>query len=94
MAAEILDRKQLISLLNEDLSREYQAVISYVIYSQVLKGAQYMKIATELESHAKEELDHARRKYPNRSTTWAACHSHPQPVKLSEKGRGHAPRRP
>jgi bacterioferritin len=52
-------RKQLIALLNEDLSREYQAIIAYVNYSQVLKGAQYMNIAGELEVHAKEELAHA-----------------------------------
>src|SRR6202008_1681794 len=52
-------RKQLIDALNEDLSREYQAIIGYVIYSQVLKGAEYMSIARELESHAKQELEHA-----------------------------------
>src|SRR5258705_13577267 len=52
-------RKQLIDNLNEDLSREYQAIIAYVVYSQALKGAQYMSIARELETHAKEELAHA-----------------------------------
>jgi bacterioferritin len=52
-------REQLISLLNEDLAREYQAIIAYVVYSQVLKGAQYMQIAGELERHARQELDHA-----------------------------------
>jgi bacterioferritin len=52
-------RKQLIDLLNEDLAREYQAIIAYVVYSQTLKGAQYMSIATELEKHAGEELKHA-----------------------------------
>ena len=52
-------RQQLISLLNEDLSREYQAIIAYVTYSQVLKGAQYMNIAEELQTHARQELDHA-----------------------------------
>jgi len=52
-------REQLIELLNQDLSREYQAIIAYVVYSQVLKGAQYMKIASELEVHAGEELAHA-----------------------------------
>src|SRR5207342_3065594 len=52
-------RKQLIEKLNEDLSREYQAIIAYVVYSQVLKGAEYMNIATELEKHAGEELSHA-----------------------------------
>jgi bacterioferritin len=52
-------RKQLIALLNEDLSREYQAIIAYVVYSQVLKGAEYMAIAKELEAHALEELQHA-----------------------------------
>jgi bacterioferritin len=45
--------------LNEDLVREYQAVIAYVVYSQVLKGAAYMNIADELALHAKQELDHA-----------------------------------
>jgi len=52
-------RKQLIELLNDDLAREYQAIIAYVVYSQVLKGAEYMSIAAELETHAKQELDHA-----------------------------------
>ena len=52
-------RKELIDALNEDLSGEYQAVISYVVYSQVLKGAEYMAIAAELEKHAHEELAHA-----------------------------------
>ena len=54
-----ITREQLIELLNEDLAREYQAVIAYVVYSQVLKGAEYMNIANELEKHAGEELRHA-----------------------------------
>src|ERR1035438_19198 len=54
-----ITRKKLIDALNEDLSREYQAIIAYVNYSQVLKGAAYMKVADELAIHAKEELDHA-----------------------------------
>jgi bacterioferritin len=57
--AKTVSRVQLIELLNEDLAREYQAIISYVVYSQVLKGPQYMNIANELELHAKQELDHA-----------------------------------
>ena len=52
-------RQQLIDALNEDLSREYQAIIAYIVYSQVIKGAEYMKIAAELELHAGEELQHA-----------------------------------
>lgn len=52
-------REQLIEQLNEDLAREYQAVIAYVTYSQVIKGAAYMSIAQELETHASEELQHA-----------------------------------
>ena len=52
-------REQLIELLNEDLAREYQAIIAYVVYSQVMKGAEYMTIAKELETHASEELEHA-----------------------------------
>src|SRR5262249_37740148 len=54
-----LTREQLIALLNEDRAREYQAGIAYVVYSQVLKGPQYMSIAQELEKHAREELEHA-----------------------------------
>ncbi|MEP6756003.1 MAG: ferritin-like domain-containing protein [Chthonomonadales bacterium] len=54
-----ITREQLIKLLNEDLAREYQAIIAYINYSQVLKGAQYMSIAQELEVHAGEELAHA-----------------------------------
>lgn len=57
--SEKLTREALIKLLNEDLSREYQAIIAYVNYSQVLKGASYMNISKELEKHAKEELEHA-----------------------------------
>jgi bacterioferritin len=54
-----INREKLIKLLNEDLAREYQAIIAYVNYSQVLKGAEYMNIAGELELHAKQELEHA-----------------------------------
>jgi bacterioferritin len=54
-----ITREQLVKLLNEDLSREYQAVIAYTVYSQVLKGAAYSDIAKELEKHAGEELAHA-----------------------------------
>jgi len=54
-----ISRDRLAELLNEDLAREYQAIIAYVVYSQVLKGAEYMDIAAQLEIHAKQELDHA-----------------------------------
>jgi bacterioferritin len=59
MAGQDITRDQLADLLNEDLSREYQAIIAYVVYSQVLKGAEYTDIAKQLEIHAKQELDHA-----------------------------------
>ena len=57
--AQPISRARLAELLNEDLSREYQAIISYVVYSQVLKGAEYMSIAEQLETHAQQELKHA-----------------------------------
>ena len=59
MADKVLTRQQLSELLNEDLAREYQAIIAYVVYSQVLTGAQYTDIAAQLEIHARQELDHA-----------------------------------
>jgi bacterioferritin len=58
-ADEPMTRARLIERLNEDLAREYQAIIAYIVYSQVLKGAEYMSIAKELEKHAGEELRHA-----------------------------------
>ena len=54
-----ISRKRMIHLLNEDLAGEYQAIISYVVYSQTMKGAKFQHIATELEKHAGEELNHA-----------------------------------
>ena len=54
-----LSRGKMIELLNEDLAREYQAIIAYTVYSQVIKGAEFMDIARELELHAAEELTHA-----------------------------------
>ncbi len=54
-----ISREQLAANLNEDLAREYQAIISYVIYSQVIKGAQFMSVAKDLVTHAGEELAHA-----------------------------------
>ena len=55
----VLSRDRLAELLNEDLSREYQAIIAYVVYSQVISGAAYMNIADQLEVHAHDELKHA-----------------------------------
>lgn len=54
-----ISRKRMVELLNEDLAREYQAVTSYVIYSQTIKGAEFNHIEQELEKHAGEELQHA-----------------------------------
>ena len=56
---QAVSRERLAELLNEDLSREYQAIIGYVVYSQVMKGAEFMSIAEQLELHAHEELKHA-----------------------------------
>ena len=55
----LITRKEMIHLLNQDLAREYQAIIAYIVYSQTMKGAKYLHIAKELEKHAKEELEHA-----------------------------------
>jgi bacterioferritin len=56
---ERVPREELVNLLNQDLAREYQAIIAYTVYSQTLKGAAYTDIAQELEQHAAEELSHA-----------------------------------
>jgi bacterioferritin len=82
---ETITRQQLIERLNEDLSREYQAIIAYVIYSQVLKGAEYMSIAGELELHAKQELDHALTISKHIDYLGGMPTATPQPVKVSER---------
>lgn len=80
-----ITRKQLIEGLNEDLSREYQAIIAYVNYSQVLKGAAYMNIAAELAVHAGEELQHALKVANHIDYLGGMPAVTPKPVKTSEK---------
>src|SRR5579862_4871082 len=80
-----ITRKKFIEALNEDLSREYQAIIAYVNYSQVLKGAQYMNIAAELEVHAREELAHALTIARQIDYLGGMPSVTPLPVKTSEK---------
>src|ERR1700674_3129912 len=82
---ESVTREQLVKLLNEDLSREYQAIIAYVNYSQVLKGAAYMNIAGELAVHAKEELAHALQIANHVDYLGGMPSVTPKPVKTSEK---------
>jgi bacterioferritin len=87
MADQSITRDELAELLNEDLSREYQAIIAYVVYSQVLKGAEYMNIADQLEQHAHQELEHAliisrQIDYLGKMPTVT-----PKSVKVSEKAR-------
>jgi bacterioferritin len=85
MAEATITRQQLIDKLNEDLAREYQAIIAYVVYSQVLKGAEYMAIAKELESDAGEELQHALTISKHIDYLGGAPTSTSLPVKTSEK---------
>jgi len=85
MTEPTVTRAQLIQGLNEDLSREYQAIIAYVVYSQVLKGAEYMNIAKELEKHAAEELSHALTVSKHIDYLGGMPTVSPQPVKQSGK---------
>jgi bacterioferritin len=78
-------REDLVKALNEDLSREYQAIIAYVVYSQSIKGAQYMNIAEELEKHAKEELAHALTVAKHIDYLGGKPNANPLAVKVSDK---------
>jgi bacterioferritin len=80
-----ISREQLVDLLNEDLAREYQAIIAYVVYSQTIKGAAYMNIAQELEVHAKEELSHALQIANQIDYLGGKPVVTPRPVKTSDK---------
>ena len=81
-------REALIRGLNEDLAREYQAIIAYVVYSQVLKGAEYMAIATELEKHAGEELQHALTISKQIDYLGGTPGVEPKPVKVTDDAKG------
>ncbi|HEV3256673.1 MAG TPA: ferritin-like domain-containing protein [Gemmataceae bacterium] len=80
-----VSRQQLVELLNQDLAREYQAIIAYVVYSQVLKGAAYMSIADQLEQHAAQELQHALTISRQIDYLGGMPTVTPRPVKTSEK---------
>lgn len=80
-------RADLIKALNDDLSREYQAIISYVVYSQALKGAEYMAIAKELEKHAAQELSHALLVAKHIDYLGGDITGTPKVVKLSDQAR-------
>jgi bacterioferritin len=87
MSTDVIARERMIELLNEDLAREYQAIIAYVIYSQTIKGAAYNHIAAELQVHAGEELAHALEiakqiDYLNGTPT-----NEPKPVKMSQNAK-------
>jgi bacterioferritin len=84
---EIPTREQLIAQLNEDLSREYQAVIAYVIYSQTLKGAAYMAVARELEQHAAQELAHAITIAKQIDYLGGTPTAQPKPVRISDQAK-------
>jgi bacterioferritin len=77
--------KELIDALNEDLAREYQAIIAYTVYSNVLSGAQWMNIAAELKVHASEELQHAMILADQIDYLGGMPTATPKPVKLSKK---------
>ena len=77
--------KELIDALNEDLAREYQAIIAYTVYSNVLSGAQWMNIADELKVHASEELQHAMILADQIDYLGGMPTATPKPVKLSKK---------
>ena len=84
----IITRQRLAELLNEDLAREYQAIIAYVVYSQAIKGAKYMSIADQLQVHAAEELKHALTIARQIDYLGAMPVVTPKPVKVTDDAEG------
>ncbi len=80
-----ISRDEMVKFLNEDLAREYQAIIAYIIYSQTIKGAEYNHIAQELEKHASEELAHALKIAKQIDYFNGAPTNKPKEVKVSDK---------
>lgn len=85
MNTDKISRDEMIRLLNEDLAREFQAVIAYVVYSQTMKGAKFQAIASELKKHASEELDHALKIAKQIDYFNGTPITVPKPVRLSDK---------
>ena len=85
--APTITRERLIDNLNEDLAREYQAIIAYVVYSQAIKGAPYMQIAKELVVHAGEELAHALTIAKQIDYLGGSMTVTPKPVKTSDDAK-------
>jgi len=81
----VLTREEMARLLNGDLAREYQAIIAYTVYSQVLKGAAYTDIARELEKHAGEELNHALKVAKQVDYFGGMPESRPKEVRISDE---------
>lgn len=54
-----ITKDQLIDLMNEDLSTEYQSIIQYIAHVAVLKGAEYLNTIEELRVHIGHETHHA-----------------------------------
>lgn len=86
-ATTSVTREQLIKGLQEDLSREYQAIMAYVVYSAALKGAEYMAIAKELETHASQELAHAITIAKQLDYLGAMPNATPNQVKITDDAR-------
>jgi bacterioferritin len=86
-ATQKVSREELVRLLNEDLEREYQAIIAYVIYSQTIKGAAFGNIADELEKHAGEELAHAIEIAKQIDYLGGTPSNRPKEVKLSQDSK-------
>jgi bacterioferritin len=80
-----ITREEMVKALNEDLAREYQAVIAYTVYSQTIKGSAYTNIAKELEKHAVEELEHAIKVAKQIDYFGGKPVTTPKPVKVSDK---------
>ena len=58
-AVKQLTKKQLIAELNNDLAKEFPALIQYVQHQAVITGPKYDSIGKELVIHSNEEHMHA-----------------------------------
>lgn len=90
MAKPSLDdaaRAALVQGLQDDLAREYKAIIQYVIFSQKLDRAEYMNIADQLVEHAHQELDHALAVSRQLDYLGAYPVHEPKPVEVSEDNK-------
>ena len=82
------DKQKLIDGLNEDLSHEYEAVISYLLFSSLTHGHARLELASFFDTEIADELGHAKFLARKIVALGGTPTAEPAPVKLPKDNKG------